>query len=190
MPLARIQRSFPSLPLTLVTIRDTFGTPARIYSDVAGRFPSETIGSTFTSSTGLLDIYVDDSKTYNLEFRANGVVLERINGVDPQGLIETQNPSPVPGDGIAVATSRTALATDNGRTVELSTGVTYTLTGAVPLPAGVSFVGPVSGAASVAASGGATLNGGATPVSIPAGKLAAAVPRASDLTAFLVSVQG
>jgi lysophospholipase L1-like esterase len=101
MPLARIQRTFSSLPLTNVSIRDTSGQPARLYADALGRDSINDIGVARTSSTGLLDIYVDDSKTYNLEFSVNGVVLERVNGVDPQGVVETQNPSPVPGAGVA-----------------------------------------------------------------------------------------
>ena len=84
---------------------------------------------------------------------------------------------------------RAALASDNGGTLELSASVTYTLTDAVALPAGVAFQGPASGSATIAVTGAATANGGTTSVTVPAGKMATAIPRASNAAAFLVSVQ-
>lgn len=96
----------------------------------------------------------------------------------------------VPGAGIQVATSRTALASDNGLTLELASGITYTLSDAVALPAGVAFQGPASGsAATIAVTGSATTNGATSGISVPVGKMATAIPRASAPAAFLVSVQ-
>jgi hypothetical protein len=100
------------------------------------------------------------------------------------------NAGAVLGDGILVATSRTALASDNGATLELAAGITYTLSDAVPLPAGVAFQGPASGTApTIAVTGSATTNGATSAITVPAGKMATAIPRASNPAAFLVSVQ-
>ena len=96
----------------------------------------------------------------------------------------------VPGDGILVSASRTALASDNGQTLELAAGVTYTLSDAVALPAGVAFQGPVSGTApTIAVTGSATTNGLTAAITVPVGKMATAIPRKSAPAAFLVSVQ-
>ena len=95
----------------------------------------------------------------------------------------------VSGAGIQVTTSRTALASDNGGTLELSASVVYTLTDAVALPAGVGFQGPTSGSAILRVGGAATTNGATADITIPAGKMATAVPRASNPAAFIVAVQ-
>jgi hypothetical protein len=107
---------------------------------------------------------------------------------DPNGV--AASPSSVPGDGIFVTASRTAEAGDSGALLELASGVTYTIGADAALGGGVSLAGPVTGSATLAAAGGVTLNGSTGSVSIPAGKLAAAVPRVSAPTAYLVSVQG
>ncbi len=88
--------------------------------------------------------------------------------------------------GILVPSSRSALASDNGQTLELANGVTYTLTNAVALPAGVTLMGPASGSATIACAGTATINGGTSSVSVAAGTVYAAVPRPSSAIAFVV----
>lgn len=67
--------------------------------------------------------------------------------------------------------------------------MTYTIGADVALPGGVAFLGPASGSATIACTGGATLNGGTSSVTVAAGKMATAVPRASTSTAYLVAVQ-
>lgn len=91
----------------------------------------------------------------------------------------------VSGDG-NVASSRAALAADNGATLELSNGVTYTLTDAVPLPAGVVLMGPASGSATIAVTGTATINGGTSSVTVAAGSVYSALPRATSPSAYVV----
>ena len=102
----------------------------------------------------------------------------------------TGSGSPVSG-GVSslVSTSRAALAADSGATLELASGVTYTISASVPLPGGVTLIGPASGTATLACTGGATLNGATTSVTIPTGKLASALQRASSASAYLVAVQ-
>lgn len=85
-----------------------------------------------------------------------------------------------------LATSRAALAADNGATLELANGVTYTLTDAVALPAGVIWIGPASGSAVVAVTGSATINGGTTSITIAAGEVYSGLPRATNPAAFVV----
>lgn len=85
-----------------------------------------------------------------------------------------------------VASSRTALASDNGGTFELANGVTYTLDSAVALPAGVILIGPASGSATIAVAGSATINGGTTSVTVSAGQAYTALPRATSAASFVV----
>jgi len=91
----------------------------------------------------------------------------------------------VSGGGV-IATSRAALETDSGGTWELADGVTYTLTDAVALPAGVTLVGPVTGSATIACTGTATINNATSSVTVSAGQVYAAIPRASSAVAFVV----
>lgn len=85
-----------------------------------------------------------------------------------------------------VASSRAALAADSGATLELANGVTYTLTDAVALPAGVVLMGPASGSATIAVTGAATINGGTSSVTVAAGSVYSAIPRATSAAAFVV----
>jgi hypothetical protein len=92
--------------------------------------------------------------------------------------------SPVSGDTVLVAESRTALPSDSGQTLELAASVTYTLSGAVPLPGGVVLMGPASGSATRAVTAGATVGGSTDSATIDARALVALIPRASDATAY------
>jgi hypothetical protein len=92
----------------------------------------------------------------------------------------TQGPS------ISVGTSRTALASDNGGTLDLANGVTYTLSDAVPLPAGVTLLGPATGTATIAVTGTATINAATASIVMTAGQAYSAVPRPSNAAAFVV----
>jgi len=87
---------------------------------------------------------------------------------------------------LVIATSRAALATDSGGTWELANGVTYTLTDAAALPAGVTLVGPVTGSATISCTGTATINNATSSVTVSAGQVYAAIPRASSAVAFVV----
>jgi hypothetical protein len=88
---------------------------------------------------------------------------------------------------ILVSASRTAVSiTDNAATLELASGVTYTLSDAVALPQGVNILGPASGSATIAATGSATINGGTTAISVGAGAVFTALPRAGAPAAFVV----
>jgi len=97
-------------------------------------------------------------------------------------------PGAVSGGGstTAVASSRASLAADSGATLELANGITYTLDSAVPLAAGVTLVGPATGSATLAVTGSATMNGGTTSITISAGQVYSAIPRASSASAYLV----
>jgi hypothetical protein len=99
-------------------------------------------------------------------------------------LASQQAQSPVSGDTVLVAESRTALPSDSGQTLELAASVTYTLSGAVPLPGGVVLMGPASGSATRAVTAGATVGGSTDSATIDARALVALIPRASDATAY------
>jgi len=86
----------------------------------------------------------------------------------------------------AVASSRTALAADNSATLELASGVTYTMSNAVALPNGVTLMGPASGSATIAVTGSATINGGTTAITVAANTAYTALPRAGSPAAFVV----
>lgn len=106
---------------------------------------------------------------------------------DGKASLDTDNiQSPVDGAGSAVASSRTALAADSGAMLELAASVTYTLSDAVALPGGVTLMGPASGTAAIAVTGSATINGGTTSVTISAGQVYVALPRATNAAAFVV----
>lgn len=96
MSLGRIFKTFPSLPLTDVVVKDSRGSPARLYWDKAGTGLISINGQTRTSATGVLDVWVSDSHTYTLELVSNGVVLERTYGVDADA---GNSPASVPEDG-------------------------------------------------------------------------------------------
>lgn len=86
----------------------------------------------------------------------------------------------------SVAGSRSALASDNGTTLELASGVTYTLTNAVSMPAGVVLLGPASGSATIACTGSATINGATSSITVSAGQVYSAIPRATSTSAYVV----
>lgn len=98
------------------------------------------------------------------------------------------NGASVVGASNSVSSSRTALASDNGATLELENGITYTLDSAVPLPAGVILVGPASGSALLAVAGTATTNAATASITVSAGQIATAIPRASSSSAYIVKV--
>lgn len=90
-----------------------------------------------------------------------------------------------PGTSLLLTVSREAIPVDSGATLELSAGVTYTLTSSVLLPDGVILVGPASGTATIAVANSATINGGTSAVTITAGQVWAAIPRKSNPAAFV-----
>lgn len=110
------------------------------------------------------------------QYRANGSQID-----DPHKI--TDNPA---GITTLISTSRTALATDDDQTFELAADVTYTLSDTIKLPAGVILIGPASGTATLAVTGSATTNGATSAITIAAGEVLAAVPRASNTSAFVV----
>ena len=85
-----------------------------------------------------------------------------------------------------VSTSRTALATDSGTTLGLQSGVTYTLSDAVSLPAGVTLMGPSSGTATIAVTGAASMNGSTTAITISAYQVYAVLPGPVTPSSFRV----
>lgn len=109
-----------------------------------------------------------------------GWKLER--GADVPDLVRVQALVSV---AVILAESRPALASDSGATLELSAGVTYTLTDAVSLPAGVVLIGPASGTATIACTGSATINGATSSITVSAGQVYSVIPRASVASAYI-----
>lgn len=87
---------------------------------------------------------------------------------------------------LPVTASRTAKFSDDGAILELSASVTYTLSNAVPLPSGVTLIGPASGTATLAVTGGATTNGATSTISITANSTNLVMLRAGSSTAYVV----
>ncbi len=95
-------------------------------------------------------------------------------------------PLPVGSATTAIAASRTALTADNSATLELASGVTYSLSNAVALPHGVTLMGPASGTAIIAVTGSATINGGTSSITVAANTAYTVLPRAGAPAAFVV----
>lgn len=139
-------------------------------------YPIGTVAISASSSSGA--ITANSSATQVRILCVSGSVAYSVaDNADSTGTSTTLGP---------VASSRTALASDNGGTFELASGVTYTLDSAVPLPAGVILIGPASGSATIAVAGSATINGGTTSVTVSAGQAYTAIPRATSAAAYVV----
>lgn len=91
----------------------------------------------------------------------------------------------VAGSGVVSQSRSVSSISDNGATLELAAGVTYTLADTASLPAGVVLLGPVSGTATIAVSGAATINGATTSISVNAGQVYSIIQRKSNPAAFL-----
>lgn len=128
-----------------------------------------------------------------LGFPANPTVnqLVTINGVqwkfDGYGWNRTGSSVAGANPTIYLTTSRLATASDNFSTLELANGVTYTLTDTVGLSGGLILMGPVTGTATLAASGVVTMNGTTSPITISSGAVYSIIPRGSNPNAYVVS---
>jgi hypothetical protein len=84
MSLGRVLRLFPNYPLFVVSVRDEFGAPTRLYTDSDGFNPLPDIGSIRTAPDGTLDFWVPDDRSYTLLFISpEGKIVNRVHSIDP-----------------------------------------------------------------------------------------------------------
>lgn len=125
------------------------------------------------ASMALADtVVVTSGKTFRQQYRSKF----RVRNIRFEGIVTDR----------LVSVSRNALPADNGATLELVADVTYTIPDTALLSTGVALIGPVTGTATLAVSGTATLNGATTSITISAGQIVSAIPRVSSPNDYIV----
>jgi hypothetical protein len=88
----------------------------------------------------------------------------------------------------SVSVSRSAVASDNGATLGLPSGSTYTIADASLIAAGVILQGTSSGGGTIAVGGSVTINGGTASISLAARQVAVLLPTPGSSVDLTVKV--